>query len=133
MQAIKRQITKIGIQPKNPSYNVFRVALQLPHLPAAKIPEGVKVAVAYIKEYSKEKDAAEIFERYLKTQWVRNINPLIYSAYKIKHTTNNAAECFHSKLLREVGASPSPWVFVGMYIFCMGSITYYATFLGIRF
>nr|XP_029726956.1 uncharacterized protein LOC109423406 isoform X2 [Aedes albopictus]XP_029728253.1 uncharacterized protein LOC109418354 isoform X2 [Aedes albopictus] len=112
-QAVKRYIVvKVGVHPTSKDYNVYRMALQLPHLPANKMMEGVKVVTEYIKKHTEDVEKAEDFGRYLRLQWLRNISPLIYSTYRSDITTNNVAESYHSLLLREVGVSPSPWVFV---------------------
>lgn len=112
-QAIKQYIvTKLKIQPTDSDYVKYRIAMQLAHLPAAKIQQGMDLAIENIAKSTADQEKAARFAAYLRNQWLRTIDPLVYSTYKMKITTNNTAESYHSKMKREIGVGPSPWIFV---------------------
>ncbi|XP_065080067.1 uncharacterized protein LOC135702939 [Ochlerotatus camptorhynchus] len=124
-QAVRRYIiNKMGVQQSNADYAEYRIAMQLPHLPADKIAEGVQIAIRHIKGKTRDREAAESFENYLRMQWLRNINPHVYSTYHVEHTSNNAAESYHSKMLREIGVSPAAWIFVEKIIAMAKTVSY---------
>ncbi|XP_062554402.1 uncharacterized protein LOC134219629 [Armigeres subalbatus] len=112
-QAIKRYIVaKLRISCSDKDHTSYRMAMQIAHLPAVKVPEGVNFVCKYIRDNTYDQSKAAIFERYLRTQWIRNVGPHVYSTYHAEITSNNAAESYHSKMLREIGESPNAWVFV---------------------
>ncbi|KXJ68454.1 hypothetical protein RP20_CCG003401 [Aedes albopictus] len=100
------------IQPTDPEYTEYRLAMQLPHLPADKIPAGIEVIVNHLRKRTGDEAKVERFAKYMRRQWLSIVSPYVYSTYNVPTTSNNAAESFHSKLRREIGPSPAPWIFV---------------------
>lgn len=105
-------VCKCGLQRK---YGVYRIVLQLPHLPAEKIPQGINFVMKHIRKNINDNTKGAAFEQYLRSQWLSNVPHHVYSAYRVGTSSNNAAESYHAKMLREIGESPSSWLFVGMY------------------
>ncbi|XP_058813292.1 uncharacterized protein LOC131677473 isoform X2 [Topomyia yanbarensis] len=112
-QAIKNYIIqKLRVSKGTKEYIEFRMAMQIAHLPADRIAEGINLLHEDLKSSVENKEAVRKFMEYFRKQWILNIHPRIYSAYRTTVTSNNAAESFHSKMLREVGCNPPPWEFL---------------------
>ncbi|XP_062556199.1 uncharacterized protein LOC134221036 [Armigeres subalbatus] len=121
-QAVRRHIVQLGVLQTSSEYYKYRLAMQLPHLPAHLIPTGIEIVITYLKAKAHDKIIADKFGKYLKTQWIKQIDPKIYSTYRMEITSNNAAESFHAKMLREIGVNPTPWIFVEK-IICLSKTT----------
>ncbi|RZF32525.1 hypothetical protein LSTR_LSTR011304 [Laodelphax striatellus] len=105
------------------AYEVVKMVMALPHLPARRGPpnqmevtqhsfaDGLVVIENRIRNEMLDERLLQLTD-YVRNFWMAKVGTATLSAFKMVRRTNNSCESFHSKLLLALGRQKNVWTFV---------------------